>query len=128
MNNSGVAVREIVDRFSVPLGELLIVLDELSLPLGAIRLRPGGSDGGHNGLSSVIGHLGSEEIQRLRCGIGKETGETPPAGRVEFVLSRFDRSEVAEVGTMIHRASEAALAVGADGLDSAMTQYNIKKI
>lgn len=128
MNNSGFAVREVVDRFSVPLEEMLVVLDDVSLRLGLIRLRQGGSDGGHNGLASVIEQLGSEEIPRLRCGIGKGTTEASPVDLVSFVLSRFDRSEIDEVEAMIHRASEVALAVAADGLGSAMTQYNTKNI
>ena len=127
MNNSGIAVRDVTDRFSVPLDELLIVFDDVSLPLGTIRLRRGGSDGGHNGLASIIERLESEEVPRLRCGIGQGPGEALPTNLVDFVLTRFGKSELAQVESMVRSASEAALAVIAEGFDSGMSQFNIKK-
>ena len=89
MNNSGEAVADIMKRFAVPLNQLLIVCDDFQLPLGTLRLRPGGSDGGHNGLASIIYQLQTDEFPRLRCGIGGETIPKDKSFMKDFVLDQF---------------------------------------
>ena len=123
MNNSGVAVAEALRRFDVAVSSLLIVVDDFALPLGAIRLRSGGSDGGHNGLASVIEHLHTEEFPRLRCGVGIEN---PPPGEAmaEYVLSPFDAGEEELVTAMIERAADAATEFAISGISSAMNRFN----
>jgi PTH1 family peptidyl-tRNA hydrolase len=123
MNNSGTAVLDAVERFSVPLPGTLVVLDDAALPLGAIRIRPGGSDGGHHGLSSVIYHLQADEFPRLRCGIGKEGG-LQGFSLAEYVLSVFEPGEAETVTAMIARAAEAAAEFAAAGIESAMNKFN----
>lgn len=120
MNASGVAVRQIVRRYNVPLNQLLVILDDFQLPLGKIRLRPRGSDGGHNGLASVIYELHTEEIPRLRVGIGDDKRGDP----VRFVLSPFGREEMREIPDIVDRAAEAAMLFVHDGIEAAMNQVN----
>ncbi len=103
MNNSGEAVRDIVERFGISLSSLLIVVDDFWLPLGRLRYRKKGSDGGHNGLASIIAALESDEIPRLRLGIGKPV-MPPKSMMADFVLSPFDPDEVEAVKDMVSRA------------------------
>jgi len=90
MNNSGSAVRPVLERFQVDLKDTLIIYDDLDLPLGRLRVLPKGGAGGHRGMSSVISALGSEEIPRLRIGIG---GDRRPKDQVSYVLARFTPHE-----------------------------------
>lgn len=124
MNNSGEAVLDIQERYSVPPDQLLILCDDFQLPLGRIRLRPGGSDGGHNGLYSVIYHLKSSSFPRLRCGIASPSMPTDKALMAAFVLAPFSREERIVVDDMVVRASDAVLTVAVDGLQKAMNLYN----
>lgn len=107
MNNSGFAVADIMERFGVALHRLLIVADDFALPLGRLRFRMRGSDGGHNGLASIIYALNSDDFARLRCGIGKPV-MPPKAAMAQFVLSPFDADEHAAVEGMVLRAADAA--------------------
>ncbi|MFA4015219.1 MAG: hypothetical protein RUDDFDWM_000297 [Candidatus Fervidibacterota bacterium] len=122
MNLSGEAVKCIVHHLSLPLDHLLIVLDDANLPLGKIRIRPSGSHGGHKGLKSVIDALGTEAISRLRVGIG-----APKQGidMVSFVLSPFDAHEEELIREAIARATEAVLACLVEGLEKAMSKFNV---
>ena len=123
MNESGMAVSDMVHRFAIPLQELLIVIDDFSLPLGTLRLRGNGSDGGHNGLRSIIYHLTSDEFPRLRCGIGKP--EMPlKEERADFVLSPFDVHEREIVNDMVVRAANAAECFVHSGLQPTMNIHN----
>jgi peptidyl-tRNA hydrolase, PTH1 family len=123
MNNSGLAVAEVLSRYGIPMENLLVMVDDFALPLGKLRLRRSGSDGGHNGLYSIIMELGTEIFPRLRCGIGREV--MPPKEKIaEFVLSPFDRNERPEAAAMAERASEAALEFVRSGLASAMNKFN----
>lgn len=124
MNNSGEAVLDIRERYDVPLDQLLIICDDFQLPLGRLRLRPGGSDGGHNGLSSVLYHLKSSAFPRLRCGIGSLTMPDDKAAMADFVLSLFSREERPVVDAMVIRAAEAALTAATEGLERAMNRFN----
>ena len=123
MNLSGPAVREALAMTGTATERTLIVLDDFQIPFGTLRIRPAGSDGGHRGLGSVIASLGTEEIPRLRCGIG---GENLPiaAQRRDFVLAQFTPEESAGAREMIRRAAEAARAFALSGIDRAMTAYN----
>ncbi len=100
MNESGLAVRKCLDYFKIPLHHCLIVVDDVAIPFGSIRLREKGSAGGHNGLKSVEAHLGSDEYARLRIGVSKEQ---PLA---DYVLSHFSAEEEKELPEITQRALE----------------------
>jgi PTH1 family peptidyl-tRNA hydrolase len=123
MNVSGQAVADVARRRRVRPEHLLLIYDDLDLPLGRLRLRPGNGAGGHNGVRSVIEHLGTKAFPRLRVGIGR-----PPQG-VEpeaFVLERFTADERAVIDEAVERAANAALAVVSDGLEAAMNRVNAR--
>jgi PTH1 family peptidyl-tRNA hydrolase len=121
VNLSGLAAAEALSEFGAGVGDLLVVCDDFYLPLGTVRLRPQGSDGGHNGLASIVYELGSEEFGRLRIGVGP-LPEGRDAG--DFVLGRFEPSELEAIGRAKATASEAVLAVAAGGIVRAMNHYN----
>jgi PTH1 family peptidyl-tRNA hydrolase len=121
MNDSGQAVGELTRYFKIDVGELLIVVDEVQLPLGRLRARPRGSAGGHNGLKSVIAHLG-EDFARLRIGVGRGDSRRDLA---DHVLSRFDGDEGAEVERMTARAADAAELFTTAGIAAVMNAYNV---
>lgn len=124
MNASGEAVVQLVDRYRVALEDILIVHDDLDLPLGRIRLRPSGSSGGHKGLKSIIAGLGSEDFARLRVGIGRpERGEGAGAV-VEYVLGDFTRDERELVDGVIERVAAAMECFITGGIDEAMNEFN----
>jgi len=124
MNNSGEAVADIIERFAVPLNQLLIVCDDFQLPLGTLRLRPGGSDGGHNGLASIIYQLQTDEFPRLRCGIGGETIPKDKSFMKDFVLDQFSNVELPLVNTLRDKAKEACKSFVEHGVDKTMNVYN----
>ncbi|MGH7449748.1 MAG: aminoacyl-tRNA hydrolase [bacterium] len=121
MNNSGWAVRQVVDYFHIRLQQVLIVFDDFQLPFGKLRLRSRGSDGGHNGMASVIQHLGTDEVPRLRLGIGNEfaRGET-----VKHVLSSFSKEEQDQVPAFYDRAADAVISFVNDGVWPTMNRFN----
>lgn len=121
MNLSGEAVREFCRHYSLDLNRLLMVYDEVALPLGTIRIRPSGSAGGHNGMESILGALQSEEVPRLRIGVSR--GESPP-DYTEFVLSNFSGSEMKVLDEVLDRAIEAIHVFTKEGIDRAMALYN----
>jgi len=125
MNGSGVAVKEIVERYELPLSQLLIIADDFNLPVGALRIRPDGSDGGHNGLASIIYQLESQNFPRLRCGIGSAKMQAKRGEPSEFVLSVFEVDELNSVESMIDLAAGAALTVAVQGLQAAMNRFNV---
>ncbi len=120
MNHSGQAIGELMRYFKVDVADLLVVVDEVQLPLGKLRARARGSAGGHNGLKSVIAHLG-DEFARLRLGVGRGEERRDLA---DHVLSRFDADEIAEVERMIVRAADASEAFITSGIAAVMNQYN----
>jgi len=122
MNRSGEAVVDAMRQCEVSPEGLLVVCDDIMLPLGSLRIRSRGSDGGHNGLSSIIYHLQTEAVPRLRCGIRKK--QMPPQDMADFVLSPFDADEERSVREMIARAGEACIEVVAAGLARAMNRFN----
>jgi PTH1 family peptidyl-tRNA hydrolase len=123
MNNSGVAVAEVLSRYGIPIENMLVIVDDLALPLGTIRIRGKGSDGGHNGLYSIIQSIGSQAFPRVRCGIGRTT-MPPKDGIPEFVLSPFEKDELVVAKAMVRRAADAVTEVVRSGLSSAMNKFN----
>ena len=120
MNASGEAVNGLVRYLKVEPTELLVVVDEVQLPLGRLRARARGSAGGHNGLKSVIAHLG-EEFCRLRVGVGRGDVRRDLA---DHVLARFDKDEAGEVERMTARAADAAEMFIASGIAAVMNSFN----
>ncbi len=124
MNNSGEAVRSLLSQYGLPPDRLIVCCDDLHFPLGAIRLRKNGGDGGHNGLRSVIREIGSADFPRLRCGIRGTTVPGPGEATADYVLSAFEPEERA--GEMVARAAESVMMVVRDGIDRAMNVVNTK--
>ena len=116
MNDSGVAVAGISGYYRLGAGLIVVVHDELDLPFGAIRLKRGGGDSGHNGLRSVTAHLGTPEYYRVRIGIGRPPGRMDPA---VYVLRDFSAAERKELPFLLDRAADAVEALLADGLTAA---------
>ena len=121
MNDSGELVGPLARYYRVPGPEILVVSDDMDLPLGRLRLRLGGSSGGQKGLDSVLRHLGTKDVPRLRLGIGPRPKEVPGA---DFVLGRFSREEGPLVERMIGRAVEAVREACLRGVESAMNAHN----
>ena len=120
MNNSGQAVGDLARYFKIDAGDILVVVDEVQLPLGKLRARARGSAGGHNGLKSLIAHVG-EEFGRLRLGVGRGDDRRDLA---DHVLARFEKDEAAEAGRMIARAADAAETFITAGIAAVMNEYN----
>ena len=120
MNRSGYPLVAIAQFYKVAAPEILVVLDDLALPLGRIRIRPGGGTGGHNGLESIITQFGTEEIPRLRIGIGA----APRDSGVDYVLGRFFEEERPLLKSVIERGVEAVKCAVDNGVVSAMNTFN----
>jgi PTH1 family peptidyl-tRNA hydrolase len=120
MNRSGQPLSAIANFYKIAASEILVVLDDFALPLGRLRLRAQGSSGGHNGLESIFEHFGTEEIARLRVGIGA----APSAGAVDYVLGRFFEEEKPVLDLAIRRAADAVKCAIDKGLDAAMNVFN----
>jgi len=125
MNDSGRAVQSLKNFYRVELERILVLSDDLNLPLGKLRFRGGGSDGGHNGLKSVAQMLGSKEYSRLRIGVGEpSTEERAQAGTAGFVLRPFSSEEWPVVEEMTRRAAQGVECFVREGLALAMTRFN----
>lgn len=123
MNLSGVAVRYWMNKEKLPLQNLLVIVDDLALPFGAIRLRGNGSDAGHNGLKNIASELGNQNYARLRFGIGNDFAR---GGQIDYVLGRFPAEQAAELPGRIGVAVEAVKAYCLSGLAFAMNNFNNK--
>jgi len=121
MNRSGIAVEQFRDRTGLALGQLLVAVDDVALDLGRIRLRPGGSDGGHNGLRSVQEHLGTSDWARLRLGCGPAPEDQDLA---DFVLGDFAADDGAVVDELTERAANAVCSWVLSGTDMTMSRFN----
>jgi PTH1 family peptidyl-tRNA hydrolase len=123
MNLSGESVRELVDFYKVTPQEVIVIYDDISLEPGQLRLRSKGSAGGHNGIKSIISHLGTQEFPRIKVGVGDK-----PAGYdlADYVLSRFKAEEQPIIRDAIKKSSEAVKSIIKDGMESAMNIYNRK--
>ena len=119
MNNSGEAVAALVRRFDLSLSDLCVVYDDLNLDIGVLRFRKKGSDGGHNGMKSIIRHLDTEEFPRLRIGIG-----APSHSQVNYVLSEFDELDQVLIDRVVRRAADAVEILIEHGVQTAMSQFN----
>ena len=119
MNLSGESVGEAARFYKVPPEHVIVVSDEMALPPGSVRIRPGGSAGGHNGLKSIIACLGTDAFPRIRLGIGE-----PEYEPVDWVLGRFAGRDAEAVAAACASAAEAAVCYIAEGPDRAMTKYN----
>jgi len=121
MNLSGQAVFRLVKYYKIPLKSLLIVYDDVDLPLESIRIRPNGGAGGHKGVASIIDHLGTNEFPRLRLGIGRPPGRKSAAA---YVLQDFIKEENEFIEITLERAVNAVLVFVSAGLETAMNKYN----
>jgi PTH1 family peptidyl-tRNA hydrolase len=124
MNRSGAAVKQFAVQGGYESSDILVVCDDLNLPFGQLRLRPRGSDGGHNGLASIIALIQTEDFPRLRMGIGH-----PGQGRdvVDYVLEKFSRSESGRITEFVSLAADCCETWIQDGVDKAMEEFNRKQ-
>lgn len=121
MNLSGQSVQGLLHFYKIPVENLLVAHDDLDLPFGAIRIRPGGGAGGQRGMANTIERLGTKDFPRLRLGVGR------PPGRMEakdYVLQNFSKDEQKVLALFLSRAAEAALEFALKGLNAAMNQFN----
>ncbi len=121
MNRSGSAVRSLAQRYSLQSEAIMVVVDDLNLPLGMIRVRAQGSAGGHNGLQDIIDHLETNAFARVRVGIG---GEFERGQQSRYVLASFTIAELPVIEEAIGRAAEAVTAYVTDGITTAMNRFN----
>jgi PTH1 family peptidyl-tRNA hydrolase len=121
MNLSGASVQEAQAFYKVPLEDVLVICDDLNLPLGKLRVRPKGSSGGQKGLDDIIRRLATEEFGRLRIGIGQ-----PPEGWdwADFVLSKFGEQDLSEIEQAVSLAADAVVVWAREGLAACMNRYN----
>ena len=120
MNLSGEAVRAVMDYYKIDVKDILIVYDDIALDLGRIRFRANGSDGGHNGIKSIIKHVGTKEFDRLKIGIGPQ----PNIPSENYVLQNFPKDKLPELKEVIKRADEAIEFYLDNGIQKAQNQYN----
>jgi PTH1 family peptidyl-tRNA hydrolase len=121
MNRSGQSVRQAVDFFKLDAVDVLVVCDDMNLPLGKLRTRTKGSDGGQKGLADIIRHLGTDEVTRLRIGIDR-----PPEGweGADYVLAKFTRDESIEIALAVSRAADAVGVWAGEGAEACMNRFN----
>ncbi len=121
MNLSGQSAQGLLHFYKLPIENMLVAHDDLDIPFGTIRIRPGGGPGGQRGMASTIEQLGTKDFPRLRIGIGRPPGRMDPS---DYVLQNFSRDEVKILSEIIDRAADAALTFVVDGLNKAMNKYN----
>jgi PTH1 family peptidyl-tRNA hydrolase len=129
MNESGLAVAALLDELELGVEDLIVLYDELAIPLGQLRIRERGSAAGHNGVRSISGVLGTEEWTRVRIGIGKpptESGRAVKAGGADYLLSPMRKQELAELDGVLDQAVRAVEAVLTKGVGAAMNEFNRK--
>jgi len=127
MNLSGLAVAALRNELEIGVEDLIVLYDELAIPLGSLRIRERGSAGGHNGVKSVSGVLGTEEWTRVRIGVGKpplETGREVKAGGTEYLLAPMRKAELAVLDEVLDQAVRAVEAVLTKGVGAAMNEFN----
>ena len=120
MNLSGEALRAVIDYYKIDVKDILVIYDDLSLELGRIRFRASGSDGGHNGIKSIIQHLGGNKFARLKVGIGPQ----PPIPAENFVLQNFSKEQLEILKTVLDTSIEASLYYFRDGIEKAQNKFN----
>lgn len=120
MNLSGEALRAVIDYYKISIDDILVVYDDLSLDLGKIRFRANGSDGGHNGIKSIIQHLGSKNFARLKVGIGPQ----PPIPAENFVLQNFPKEQLDTLKGVLDYSLKAIECYFAEGIEKAQNKFN----
>lgn len=125
MNLSGESVRELVDFYKVDPEDIIVIYDDISLDVGRLRIRKKGSAGGHNGIKSIISHLGTDEFPRIKVGVGEKPKDWDLA---DYVLSRFKGDEEVIIREALRDTSDACRMIIRDGMDAAMNIYNKKKL
>ena len=115
------AVARLLKKYELPAEDLIVLVDEVDLPLGSLRIRGRGSAGSHNGMKSIIGALGSDGFVRVRMGVGPDH---PARDRASYVLGRFRKADMETVAEMLDRTAEAVRAILRDGHEEAMNRYN----
>lgn len=123
MNNSGIAVREILNFYKLPIDNLIVIVDDVDIEFADIRIRQKGSAGSHNGLKSIIYHIRDDNFPRVKIGIGKKHPEQDLA---DFVLSRFSKEEERDIADSILNAAQAVESMIRDGIEEAMNKFNTK--
>lgn len=123
MNLSGNAVRYWMNEKKIPVENLLVVVDDLALPFGSLRMKPGGSEAGHNGLRHITSVLGTQQYARLRFGIGNDF---PRGGQIDFVLGEFGEEELARMDERLEVAGEMVKTFALSGIQFTMNHYNKK--
>jgi PTH1 family peptidyl-tRNA hydrolase len=129
MNLSGLSVKALLDELELGVEDMIVLYDELAIPLGQIRIRERGSAGGHNGVKSISGVLGTEEWTRVRIGVGKpplETGREVKAGGTDYLLAPMRKQELATLDEVLDQAVRAVEAVLTKGVKAAMNEFNRK--
>ena len=121
MNLSGIAVKPLLEKNEIPASDLILVYDELDLPWGSLRVRPGGSAAGHNGIKDVIAKLGTQEFPRIRLGV--HPGHPLPSGK-DYLLSRFTRQQNESLDEFVDLAADATESIIAEGVEKSMTRFN----
>ena len=124
MNNSGLAVREISNYFKIDIGDIYVVYDDISIDLGSIRIRKKGSAGGHNGIKSLIAHIGTSDFPRIKVGVGEKP---PKMDLADHVLGHFNDEDKKLLDEAASDAIEAIKFMVAGEYDMAMNRYNVKK-
>ena len=124
MNLSGESIRAAADFYKVEPEDVIVIFDDISLDVGQLRIRAKGSAGGHNGIKSIIAHLGSQEFPRIKVGVGEK-----PSGwdLADYVLGKFSGDDLAKINDAAADASKAVKLMLTDGISAAMNQYNTKK-
>jgi len=121
MNLAGMSVLGLMHFYKLPLDNLLVAHDDLDLPFGVLRIRPGGGPGGQNGVGDIIERLGTQDFARLRIGVDRPPGRMDPA---HYVLQDFPSGELLALSQILDRAADSVLTWARDGLDSAMNKFN----
>ena len=122
MNLSGECIKPFADYFKIPQEDIVIVHDDMALPVGKIRLRPSGSHGGHNGMRNIIDMFGNEQIKRIKIGIGE-----PPYDGIDYVLSKPSEEERTVLEEAVEQVSKALRDIALHGFEYAMNHYNVKE-
>ena len=125
MNSSGESIRAAADYYKVDPEDILVVYDDISLAPGQLRIRAKGSAGGHNGIKSIIAHLGSQEFPRIKVGVGAKPDRMDLA---DYVLGHFSQVETRIMEDAVKEAAQAVQAIILDGIETAMNRYNGKKL
>ncbi len=122
MNKSGIAVKDMMSRWDMLPSEIVVVLDDVDLPLGAMRIRPKGGDGCHRGLENIIYQIQTDEFSRIRLGIAESSENTRPSE--EYVLKPFNKDSIGEADVMVQRCADAMQYLIINGLNRTMNEFN----